>query len=51
MQVQDFIRIFAITVLPEMEKIALFRKEDKMDTRGKLMFGDQPGLYLILIYR
>ena len=46
-QNQEFIRYFALTTLPEMEKVAMFRKEDKSDARGKLFFNVEPGIFIV----
>ena len=45
MQMQDFIRYYAATVLPNMESIALFKKEDKSEARGKYLFSEEPSIH------
>lgn len=38
----EFIRLFATEILYKLKPIALFRKEDKSDARGKFYFSSEP---------
>jgi hypothetical protein len=40
--VAEFVRSFSQSVLPKMQRIGLFRKEDKAEGRGKFYFSSEP---------